>query len=265
MKAILDTDFLFKTHLARDGNNKPLADLIIEFKGYDFFCHEIIMNELSYHDLYPNPVPWLRDKIEKGIVKCYSDRDIIDEINYEYGAEGQWYYLDMLRNSCNSFDSDFFDIAYKSLSELRNDADEYTFLDALKACESVIENGNSMGEKKSFVLAQLLQLKYPGHVVVFCSDDARARQNIAYIDGKIRCLSILGVFQKFQKAGLEKSGTKQFYDSLCNFYVRYGQKGMKVWKHETLERVNVEFEQLFDEIYLDKFEIKASGDLRYKE
>ncbi len=30
MKAILDTDFLFKTHLARDGNNKPLADLIIE-------------------------------------------------------------------------------------------------------------------------------------------------------------------------------------------------------------------------------------------
>ncbi len=41
------------------------------------------------------------------------------------------------------------------------------FLNILETLDKAIGNGSSMGEKKSFVLAQLLQLKYPGEVVVF--------------------------------------------------------------------------------------------------
>lgn len=138
----------------------------------------------------------------------------------------------MLRISCDSFEPDFFDTAYKPLIELSDCVDESVFLNVLENCDCAIENGSSMGEKKSFVLAQLLQLKYPGQVVVFCSDDSRARQ---------------------------------YFDSLCSFYALHNQKSMKVWKHGTSERISVGFERLFDEIYAGKFEIRASGDLRYKE
>ena len=36
-KALLDTDFLFKTQLAQNSRGEPLADLIMQFKGYDFW------------------------------------------------------------------------------------------------------------------------------------------------------------------------------------------------------------------------------------
>jgi len=41
MKALLDTDFLFKTQLAQNKNHEPLADLIMQFEGYDFLCHDL--------------------------------------------------------------------------------------------------------------------------------------------------------------------------------------------------------------------------------
>ena len=40
---------------------------------------------------------------------------------------------------------------------------------------------------------------------------------------------------------------------------------MKVWTHSTSEKLNVDFEKLFEDIYAGKFEIKGTGDLRYKE
>ena len=98
-----------------------------------------------------------------------------------------------------------------------------------------------MGENKSFVMGQLLQLKYPGKVVVFCSDDSGARRRVGYIDGRIKCLSVLAIFQKLMQDGFEKETARQYYDSLCSFYSLRGQKAMKVWKRSTSERVSVDF------------------------
>ncbi len=174
-----------------------------------------------------------------------------------YGAGVQGYYIEMLRTSCDSFDQGFFSTAYKPLIESPDYIGEQDFLSALENCDRAIENGSSMGEKKSFVLAQLLQLKYPGQVVVFCSDDSRARRSVTYVNGAIRCLSILAIFQKLKADGLAKNVAREYYDSLCSFYALHDQKAMKVWKHGTSERVSVEFERLFDEIYAGKFEIWA--------
>ncbi len=173
--------------------------------------------------------------------------------------------MDLLKVSCDSFSLSFFNRFYGSLRGLADNADSPVFLSALKNCEVAIGNGNSMGERKTFVLAQMLQLKYPGQVVVFCSDDNRARQCATYISSEIRCLSIPAVFQKLRNVGLEKETLKPYYDSLSSFYSLHGQKTMKVWIHESLKRINLDFEQLFEEIYLDKFEIKRTGDLRYRE
>ena len=40
--ALLDTDFLYKTHLARNKAHHTLADFVLDFEDYDFFCHEMI-------------------------------------------------------------------------------------------------------------------------------------------------------------------------------------------------------------------------------
>lgn len=39
--ALLDTDFLYKSHLARNAENHTLIDFVMEFPDYEFFCHEI--------------------------------------------------------------------------------------------------------------------------------------------------------------------------------------------------------------------------------
>ena len=138
-------------------------------------------------------------------------------------------------------------------------------MSTLSACDAAIPNCSSMGEKKSLVLAQLMQLKHPGKVVIFCSDDGRARQRVAYIGNQIRCLSILSTFQKLQADGITKDTAREYYDSFCSFLSLHNQTGMKVWTHASSEKINVGFEQLFNDIYSGKFEIKGTGDLRYKE
>ena len=70
--ALLDTDFLYKTHLARNKDHHTLADFVLDFEDYDFFCHEMIREELTRHQIQPDPNPWLEDKIREGRIKIFS-------------------------------------------------------------------------------------------------------------------------------------------------------------------------------------------------
>ena len=38
---LLDTDFLYKSYLAQDDAQNTLADIVISFQEYEFFCHSI--------------------------------------------------------------------------------------------------------------------------------------------------------------------------------------------------------------------------------
>ena len=267
-KALLDTDFLFKTQLAQNKNHEPLADLIMQFDDYDFFCHEKIISELQTHRFSPDPIPWIETQIEKGKIQLYSDSRIMEEIDELFGNGSPQLYYDMLKTSCDAFPKatgkSFFATYYQPLVDLPEDAGKERFLTTLAACDTAIPNGSSMGEKKSLVLAQMMQLKYPGKVVILCSDDGKARQRVAYIGNQIHCLSILSTFQKLQADGLAKETARQYYDSFCSFLSLHNQTGMKVWTHSTSEKINVDFETLFDDIYAGRFEIKGTGDLRYK-
>ena len=80
--ALLDTDFLYKSHLARNAKNHTLTDFVIEFAEYEFFCHEMIKKELSRHELNPDPNPWLEEKVKAGKVKLYTDREIVSELEF---------------------------------------------------------------------------------------------------------------------------------------------------------------------------------------
>ena len=264
-KALLDTDFLFKTHLSQNLRQESLADAVMEFDGYEFFCHEKILDELKAHGFDPDPIPWLENKFDSGKIIRYSDKRILDDLEKMFGPGAPGMYFDMLKRSCDAFKGSLFPTYYQRLIDLPDKVGTDDFLSALADCDSKIPSRNSMGENKSFVLAQLLQLKYPGKVVVLCSDDSGARQRVGYIDGKIKCLSVLAIFQKMMQDGFARETARQYYDSLCSFYSLRGQRAMKVWKHSTSERISVDFLHLFEDISAGKFEIKGSGDLRYKE
>ncbi|MBE5845455.1 MAG: hypothetical protein E7302_15030 [Butyrivibrio sp.] len=45
--ALLDTDFISKTHLIRKDEENKLIDRITEMPGYRFYCHEQIKTELQ--------------------------------------------------------------------------------------------------------------------------------------------------------------------------------------------------------------------------
>ncbi len=97
--------------------------------------------------------------------------------------------------------------------------------------------------------------------------DVSLNEDVRISEEKLRTTDIVqipAIFQKLKANGFEKDEARQYYDSLCAFYTLHNQSSFKVWKHTPVERVNVEFERLFDEIYAGMFEIWATGDLHYK-
>lgn len=94
--ALLDTDFLYKSHLARNSEGHTLAELVLSFEDYEFFCHEMIKEELTRHEIDPDPNPWLEEKINAGRIKLYSDRDIVNELRQLYGETATLVYLSLL-------------------------------------------------------------------------------------------------------------------------------------------------------------------------
>jgi hypothetical protein len=48
----------------------------MSFEGYEFFCHEKILDELKIHGFDPDPIPWLEDKIYSSKIIRYSDKRI---------------------------------------------------------------------------------------------------------------------------------------------------------------------------------------------
>lgn len=58
--ALLDTDFISKTHSVQDGGDNHLIDRVMELPEYVFFCHAQIVTELNttkgiyYYTTYDN-------------------------------------------------------------------------------------------------------------------------------------------------------------------------------------------------------------------
>ena len=59
--ALLDTDFISKTHSVQDDGGNHLIDQVIELPGYEFFCHAQIVTELNRYNA-DAPI-WLSEKI----------------------------------------------------------------------------------------------------------------------------------------------------------------------------------------------------------
>lgn len=259
--ALLDTDFLYKAHLARNTANHTLAEFVLDFDDYEFFCHEMIKEELTRHEINPDPNPWLEEKIKAGRIKLYSDRDIMNELSNIYGAAAILAYITLLKSSCDTFNAGFFEEYYGSLECIENVTDIDCFLTALKECDEKIPHQNGLGEKKTYVLVQMMEILYNKQVYVFCSDDFKARQSIAGLTKPINCISILGVFYKLMKMGYDKAEMQEYYNRLSAFLKN--QTDYRVWSLSGHQRIRVPIMQVLDDIYAEKFRLLKNGDLQY--
>lgn len=225
--ALLDTDFLYKSQVARNAANHTLTDFVMEFTDYEFFCHVMIKEELTRHEVVPDPTPWLEDKIQSGTLKIYSDRDIVTELGKIYGTSATSMYLTLLQTSC----------------------------------DDGIPSQNGLGEKKTYVLIQMMEILHSNRVYVFCSDDFRARQSIASLTKPVHCISILGFFYKLMKMGHGKSEMQEYYNRLSAFLKN--QTEYRVWSASGHQRIRAPIQQVFDDLYDGKFQMLRNGDLQY--
>ena len=69
----------------------------------------MIKEELTRHEVSPDPNPWLEEKIKAGRIRMYSDCDIVKELSKIYGDAETLTYISLLQISCDIFNAVFFE------------------------------------------------------------------------------------------------------------------------------------------------------------
>lgn len=265
--AVLDTDFVFKTNIIK-ADDRVLADEVLAFPGYRFFCHHKMMEELDDHGTN-EAREWLQRKQITGEIICYEDKRIIEELKAEVGTHCFSYYQSFLKSGCDMIESNFYEKYFMELDEWidlgKTDDDE--FLSVLKSCEARIGHQKSYGEVKAFVLLRVISMLYNTETFIFCSDDRGARLGFANM-ALIPCISILGVFLKLWHLGKPYEEVQQLYKGFVGWCLnrKEPQMTVKVWAFKTgsFKRENIRIEGVLKDIYAGKYEARKDGDLQLK-
>lgn len=121
--ALLDTDFISKTHLIRKDDDNKLIELIVQLPDYEFYCHEQIRIELLRHNIAGSP-EWLTEQIATGQVACYDDKRILDELAGIFGDSAPAMYARMLKTACEAYRTGYFVEQFPNVAGL-----DYTEID----------------------------------------------------------------------------------------------------------------------------------------
>lgn len=247
--ALLDTDFISKTHIIQKDADNHLIDRIMELPGYQFFCHSQIRTELSRHNV-TSAMEWLKNKISTRKIKCYSDENILDKLENVYGAMALGLYANLLQKACQAYAEGFYENNFKELQEVDyGNIAKSDFLRKLKEDCDTIGAGNHLGEQ----------------IYVFCSDARNAKSGIVSIGG-VRCISVLSAFIRLKKeCGFGQEEAKDYIKSWLDFCAEHMQTTFKVQENaKVLRMCKVPCEQVMREIYEEKLEETRMGYLRYK-
>lgn len=116
--ALLDTDFISKTHSVQDDGGNHLIDRVMELPGYEFFCHAQIVTELNRYNA-DAPI-WLSEKIGAQKIKSYTDQEILESLSLVRGPLACATYTQMLKLACDAFSRDYFSEHYRALEDIRH-------------------------------------------------------------------------------------------------------------------------------------------------
>ena len=205
--ALLDTDFISKMHLIRKDDHNKLIDKIMAMPGYCFYCHKQIQVEIMRHNIAGAP-EWFQSKIESKSICMYDDEMILDELSGVYGEWAISAYAGMLKTACDAYKDGYFEEKFVLVSQMDcRSISREDFLKQLQDDCDTIGEGQNLGELKSYVLLQVLNLKFGEQIYVFCSDDKNARNGVISIGGA-RCIAIAAeeYGSKFYANGAAPSG-----------------------------------------------------------
>lgn len=113
--ALLDTDFISKTHSVQDDGGNHLIDRVMELPEYEFFCHAQIVTELNRYNA-DAPI-WLSEKIGEQKIKSYTDQEILESLSLVRGPLACATYTQMLKLACDAFSRDYFSEHYRALED----------------------------------------------------------------------------------------------------------------------------------------------------
>lgn len=263
--AILDTDFVSKANIIKTESH-VLADEVLAFPGYSFFCHQKMKEELADHGRGDAQV-WLENKIKSGEIVCYSDDKILSEMSRYIHNSCFLYYRSFLKQGCDIFSAEFYNQYFLPLDEMMDSGayDQERFLAVLRSCENQIGHQKSYGEIKAYVLAQTIKLLYNTEAYIFCSDDFGARRGFAN-SAQIPCISILSVFLKLRLLGRMMEEVEPYFQSFLNwcFDRKNPQTHVKIWlfKEGSDKREKVPLETVLYDIYEGLYYARKDGDLQ---
>lgn len=262
--ALLDTDFISKMFLIRKDAQKKLIDKIMAMPNYTFYCHEQIKKELLQHDISGSP-EWLQARINDGSICLYDDEKILDELSAIYGISAPVMYAQLMQTACDAYKDGYFKEKFVELTNLNySNIRREEFLEKLEAdCDS-IGKGQNLGELKTYVLLQVLNIKLGQQIYVFYSDDKNACNGIAGIGGA-SCISVLSSFLRIQKeSGFSREEAEPYIKSYMSRCLGKDQTTFKVQDTSKERRMcKVPCEQVFDEMFSGKIEELKTGKLKY--
>lgn len=261
--ALLDTDFISKAFRSR-AEEEHLIDHILSLPGYKFFCHHQIVTELGRH--FSDSVEWLRGKVEDGSITCYTDEDLLNQLQKVYGDSCYVFYMNFLNKACAVYTKDYYSTHYKDLGALDPaQIDKKEFLIALENGDQSVGEDHDLGEIKTAVLLQVLSNLHGEQIYIFCSDDRNARNGITRFPG-ISCLSILSIFWWLKnECDLPKDKAKVYFDSYITTLAE-SQTTFKVVESGSMDRFKkIVVTEVFEEIYDDRFLLLRNGMLKYVE
>lgn len=261
--AVLDTDFVSKTHAARVDGQNHLIDRVLEMPDYAFFCHAQTVEELSRH--HSDAPQWLAKKLRDGTIEEYTDKRIIEEMTGLYKGLAVHQYTTMLRTACDAFDGRYFADNYAGLDS-RLSAEEY--LSQLAEMETRIERGKNLGEIKAYVLLQWLSVLYGNQIFYFCSDDKAARDGVLALTGisSIQCITLVSAFARLHvESSYGWTDIAPYIQATLAYYRRNRQETIRVFEaSDDGKMIKVPCGQVLREIYEDKFLELKNGFLKYK-
>lgn len=260
--ALLDTDFISKLHITRKDDQNRLIDRILELPGYRFVCHEQIATELGRHNT--TAIDWLRRKIAEGMIQKFSDLDLITLLHSFYGKNAISMYLFYLSNACALFEIGFYG-KYYALLEQNCELPDAVFAQKITLCDEMVGCDNNLGEIKTYLLQQVLQIQEEVQLYIFCSDDKNAREGLAY-GGNIPCISALSSFYILkERLKMERDEAKLYFDSWMQFHRKNHQCYFKVHKDtKEMQFMKMEGYEVFNRIYDGTLTIMKNGNLKIR-
>lgn len=262
--ALLDTDFISKLYITKNGESDRLIFRILSIADFQFVCHQQTKIELARHNQWASI--WLDENTD---VTSYSDKELMNMLLPTFGDAAYGLYVNMLRRSSEIFSQSFFDTYYADLDQYVLDSwgayNLDVFVAELDVCDANIGIDNNLGEIKLYTLAQALEMTGVDSLCMFCSDDRKARYALA---GQVNmdCVSALAAFYLAKKyLNMQKAEAQSFFDSWMTYHQNMNQESFRVYNSKGNQLEKILGQDIFDMLYNDELDLMKDGYFRRKQ